>query len=312
MLHVSEASVPPPRSSDISAQGEVFFPEHTADSGHKERTDWSPPQEKEEETAGSQTPTPNDHHTSLENHPGSGHPSDRSKAASTTALEQITPLDIPNIQLQDPSKSDPNMGAGVISKPVNASRQGEAATNDAATASESTAGHDPASPATVKDVGEPASAATAGDDPTNAESAANATEEVPAPAVANDTRDPATAKDIGETASAPTDAASNLPVAVPGAEELALAATIEPQAPSPPATDAPTVDTPAVGVPLVVAPGPGVPLLGGRVHLEQNASSVAKRMRKVVLRRRVLDVLLGRELAGTVHPVLSGADAQKD
>lgn len=306
MLHVSEASVPPPQSSDIFAQGEVFFPEHTAESGHNERANWTPSLEKEEETAGSQTPTP-DGNTSLENHPGSVQPADRSDAFSTSGLERNAPLDVPDIQIEASSDTDSNMGTGVISKLVNASKSADAATNDAATASEPTAGHDPASPATVKSVGDAASIPAAGDDSVNVASAAHATEEVPAPGAANDTPDPATATHIGENAPAPTNTTSNLPVAVQGAKVLPLAAHIEPPAPTPPTVDTPTVDTPAVDVPPVDAPGPGVPLPGGRVHVRKYAVSVAKRMRKVILRRRVLDMLLGRELAGTVHQVLSGA-----
>ena len=305
VLHVSEASVPAPQSSGISAQGEVFFPDHTRESGHGEPANRTPARVKDQETASSQTPTTDDD-TSVENHPGSGQPTDRSESGSTSGLEQLTPFDIPDIRIQGPRETVVNMGTGVISKPVNASKPTEAATNNAATASEATAGHDPASPATVKNDGDTVSAPTAGDEPVNVASAANATEEVPASAAASDTPDPAPAAEIGETASAPANATSNLPVTVPGAEVLPLAAPIEPPAPTPPTADTPNLKAPAVGLPPT-APGPGVPLLGGRVHLKQNAVSVARRMRKVILRRRVLEMLLGRELAGTVHPVLSGA-----
>ena len=79
-----------------------------------------------------------------------------------------------------------------------------------------------------------------------------------------------------------------------------------------PPVETPTVPTPNVAIPAVDVPGtpavgaPKLPVLGGKVKKRKR---VVGKARKMILRKKVLSMILGRELAGTVHPLLSGAGA---
>ncbi len=324
VLHVSEVSVPAPRSSDIFAQGEIFFPERPKDSGHNFCTTWASPQEAETATPAAESYTP-DGGTSIENHPGSGQPTDRSGTASTLRLEQLTPLAIPDIQVQAPSDTNSNMGTvlgtGVTKTPSNAPKTLETNKNAAEKVLDAPAASGSRSVATVNTVAETASDLTAADEPASPAMGNRINDETSEPTAANNRAIPAsgnqiagaastpavadaaagmvTATDVAETEPAPTDAVSNFQAAVPGAQVLPLAAPIDR-----PATSQSGVGLPPVGVTPVAASEPGGPPRGKSVPARQR---VVKTARKVILRRKVLDMLLGRDLAGTVHPVLHGA-----
>ena len=234
MLNISEASVPLPQSSDIVAQGEVFIPDHTKESDHKECANWTPPAEAEEESTEAEHHTP-DRDASVENPPGSGQPTARSTTASTTGLEHLSAVEIPDIQIHAPSDAHSDvvlaLGTGVINNAASAPVSSTKVTNTA------------------------------------------------------------------DRVSAPTAAASNLPAAIPGTEILPLAPPVDLPTPA-----LPTVEAPHVVVPQVPAT-PARSLRGSKVGKRKR---VVKKARKVVFRKRVLSMLLGREVAKTVHPLLEG------
>jgi hypothetical protein len=233
VLNISEASVPPPQSSEIFAQGEVFVPDHTRESNHAECSNWTLPDESADDHPELDNSNPQ-HKNSAQNPPDTGDEAERSGTASTTDFERLSPLpphEVPEIWIHRPSDTDSNMaalGTGVISN-----------------------------------------AATARASPTTA-------------------------------VTAPTEAAATLPAQVPGAETLPLAAPVN--IPNP---GLPAVDVARVGVPPVNAAVPAGNLpVGGKVGKRKH---VIGKARKVLLRRRLLSMLLGRELAGTVHSLLNSA-----
>jgi hypothetical protein len=95
-------------------------------------------------------------------------------------------------------------------------------------------------------------------------------------------------------------AASNIPAAVPAPEVLPLVTPVQlPPQPLP--------DVGMPGVDILPLPVPGPPgLTRGKKGKQKR---VIKKTRRFVLRRKLLEMMLGRELANLVHPLLKEADA---
>ena len=116
----------------------------------------------------------------------------------------------------------------------------------------------------------------------------------------------------------PSALGSTAPAAATGVNSTDAPPRSPPNSPAAPLNAVPAglpVDGPDVTVPDVAMPGAGVP---GVPQIEAPDLTVAskgkkrkravRKARKVILRKPVLVIILGREAAGTVHPLLSGAN----
>ncbi|KAK5281862.1 hypothetical protein LTR40_004176 [Exophiala xenobiotica] len=249
-LNVSEASIPAPKSSDISAQGQVFTPTHehpekrelantaTAQADPTELVDPAAPAAAVHDDSEHEA-TPGKEGDEEINSPSTGLAGFVTKpsAKSETALDQIratlpelAPFDssaLPEIRVHRPSGT-------IMATPLGASA--------------------------ANSVGVPATPAT------------SAVGETPAGA--------ATAPLDGITKMPPT---TGLPV------DLASVTNAVPMDPT-------ALNLPVTGLPNI----PGVPL-GGKVGKRRK---VVRKARKVVVRKQLLRLILGRELANVVQPLL--------
>lgn len=290
VLNVSEAFVPLAQSSDIFARGEVFRPEHAKESNHQVCAKWTPRQESSEATtqperwsppedSPTETPinTPVDPPAvkAVDSRPASNY----SRTESTTSLERFSPAAIPAILIHAPPDTDQDMGAlgtEVIKRVSGAPVTPRTVLH--------LVGAESRPPAPVADLPKPMTVVMPMNLPMNTV--------------------PLTQKRIPLT--------PIIPKPVPMDEPLLPVTPLQsPTHASPPAT---LLEVPAPALPHHGLPDAGLPPLNAwfpapadRHHKRKGKKHhrAIKKARKMILRRKILGLILSRELAEIVLPKLN-------